>query len=252
MTNGRVSEIVVTDGNMLESFRSAGNFTQNFGKNVVLKTVGTITECSPIFYNNNTIETLYFSCGSIGDVQLSERSNTLNFAIIKAEHIDGKLSYKRLIINSTNLRSMVIECPYVTGAIIPCTNCGTKELYLKAEDAIWHIAGAENKIAYIYIAYFTNDKTKSVVFRKYGTVQNPPTDLEIQKEWCKPLNISEVTNLTEENMINHILKRLKQDEEMCGSGVTITLGATNLAKLTSEEAVTLLDSLTNIYGYTFA
>ena len=53
-------------------------------------------------------------------------------------------------------------------------------------------------------------------------------------------------------MIKHILKRLKQDEEMCGSGITITLGATNLAKLTSEEAVAILDSLTNTYGYTFA
>lgn len=58
--------------------------------------------------------------------------------------------------------------------------------------------------------------------------------------------------LLEENMVNHILKRLKQDEEMCGSGVTIALGATNLAKLTSEESVELLDSLTNTYGYTFA
>lgn len=253
MTNGRVSEIVVTDGNMLESFRSAGKFTQNFGKNVVLKTVGTITECSPIFYDNNTIETLYLSCESIVNVTLSERSNFLNFAIIKAEYMDSQTGFKHLITNSSNLRAMVVECPYIVNGVMPCgIQCGTKELYLKVEDAAFRIAGGGNQIAYIYITYFTNDKTKSVVFKRYGTVQNPPTDLEIQKEWCKPLNISEVTDLTEENMINHILKRLKQDEDMCGSGVTITLGATNLAKLTSEEAVALLDSLTNTYGYTFA
>ena len=69
---------------------------------------------------------------------------------------------------------------------------------------------------------------------------------------CQNININKFNAVTEDNMINHILKRLKQDEEMCGSGVTITLGATNLAKLTSEEAVALLDSLTNTYGYTFA
>ena len=53
-------------------------------------------------------------------------------------------------------------------------------------------------------------------------------------------------------MYVHILQRLKQDEPDCGNGVTITLGETNLAKLTSAESVALLDSLTNVYGYTFA
>lgn len=79
-------------------------------------------------------------------------------------------------------------------------------------------------------------------------------DKGLEPRWypCQNININGFNSVTEENMINHILKRLKQDEEMCGSGVTITLGATNLAKLTSEEAVALLDSLTNIYGYTFA
>lgn len=79
-------------------------------------------------------------------------------------------------------------------------------------------------------------------------------DKGLEPRWypCQNININGFNSVTEENMINHILKRLKQDEEMCGSGVTITLGATNLAKLTSEEAVALLDSLTNTYGYTFA
>ena len=78
------------------------------------------------------------------------------------------------------------------------------------------------------------------------------SDVRFQDGWCKNANVSLCKALTEENMYAHILQRLKQDEPDCGDGVTITLGSTNLAKLTSEESVQLLDDLTNIYGYTFA
>lgn len=76
----------------------------------------------------------------------------------------------------------------------------------------------------------------------------------LEPRWypCQNINVSGFPTLTEENMYAHILQRLKQDEPDCGDGVTITLGSTNLAKLTSEESVQLLDDLTNIYGYTFA
>ena len=53
-------------------------------------------------------------------------------------------------------------------------------------------------------------------------------------------------------MYAHILQRLKQDEAGCGSGVTITLGSTNLEKLTNQESQDLLASLRGTYGYTFA
>lgn len=76
--------------------------------------------------------------------------------------------------------------------------------------------------------------------------------MELQDGWCKPLDCHYLLKLTEANMYVHILQRLKQDEPDCGNGVTITLGETNLAKLTSAESVALLDSLTNVYGYTFA
>ena len=95
------------------------------------------------------------------------------------------------------------------------------------------------------------DKTQTIMLHSYY-INSAITDIEIGEGACQNLDISLFTAITEDNMVNHILKKLKQDEELCGSGVTITLGATNLAKLTSEEAVALLDSLTNIYGYTFA
>ena len=54
-------------------------------------------------------------------------------------------------------------------------------------------------------------------------------------------------------MYNHILLRLKQDEPMCGDGVTITLGTTNIEKLEAvEEYNTKLTELEDTYGYTFA
>ena len=62
----------------------------------------------------------------------------------------------------------------------------------------------------------------------------------------------DISGLTEENMIEHIFKRLKQDEANCGSGVTISIGTTLLNKITSAEGVALLTSLRNTYGYTIA
>ena len=97
-------------------------------------------------------------------------------------------------------------------------------------------------------------RSRRLIFFNYNNIAPniSVTDIEIRDGACQKIDLSSFDALTEESMVNHILKKLKQDEELCGSGVTITLGATNLAKLTSEEAVALLDSLTNTYGYTFA
>ena len=78
-------------------------------------------------------------------------------------------------------------------------------------------------------------------------------DVEIGEGACQNLNLHGLTSQTAENMYNHILCRLKQDEPMCGEGVTITLGTTNLDKLEAVEEYNLkLTELTDIYGYTFA
>ena len=79
------------------------------------------------------------------------------------------------------------------------------------------------------------------------------TDIEIRDGACQSLTFQNFTGLTAENMYNHILCRLKQDEPNCGSGVTITLGSTNIAKLEAvEEYNTKLTELEDTYGYTFA
>lgn len=111
---------------------------------------------------------------------------------------------------------------------------------------------SNNYQTYLYLGC-KGDKTDTIrLLANENALNSSLKDLEIRDGACQNITLIHCNGLTEDNMINHILKRLKQDEELCGSGITITLGATNLEKLTSEEAVALLDSLTNIYGYTFA
>lgn len=83
--------------------------------------------------------------------------------------------------------------------------------------------------------------------------QSSLVDFEISEGACMNITLGGFPNLTAENMYNHILCRLKQDEPNCGSGVTITLGSTNIAKLEAvDEYNTKLTELEDTYGYTFA
>lgn len=89
--------------------------------------------------------------------------------------------------------------------------------------------------------------------RIWSYTVNNITDFEIVDGACMSITLQGFDNLTAENMYNHILCRLKQDEPMCGEGVTITLGTTNLDKLEAVEEYNLkLTELTDTYGYTFA
>jgi hypothetical protein len=268
-SNTLISEIVVTDGNMLKSFNSNG-YSHRLVGNITIKN---IDEQSGV---------LIFAIGN------SEKVFVQNL-YIKANKIVSPL------ISATNsnympsIYSIRIECEELNSGIYPDIvryNNALKELYIKARKINTNFINASNTpvlfspdfiiiegteectitgsnyndtynsttLKYMYIGYDTNDKSKSVTLNSSRLLYLE--DIELQDGWCKPFAVLPINNnlpsLTEENMINHILKRLKQDEEMCGSGVTITLGSTNLARLTSEEAVALLDSLTNTYGYTFA
>ena len=94
---------------------------------------------------------------------------------------------------------------------------------------------------------------KNELVRVWSYVVNSVTDFEIADGACMSISLSGFDNLTAENMYNHILLRLKQDEAGCGSGVTITLGSTNIAKLEAvDEYNTKLTELEDTYGYTFA
>ena len=106
---------------------------------------------------------------------------------------------------------------------------------------------------YIYIGC-KGKKTETIRFwaSEYG-VNGSVKDVEIREGACQNLTLQNLNGLTAENMYNHILLRLKQDEPLCGSGVTITLGSTNIAKLEAvEEYNDKLTELEDTYGYTFA
>lgn len=111
-------------------------------------------------------------------------------------------------------------------------------------------------IHYIYIGCM-GEKTDTISIQSYGQNRSEVNNIiiELRDGACQNLSFEpqvNVVTLTEDNICTYILKKLKQDEPLCGDGVTITFGAANLANLTSDESIELLDKLTNIYGYTFA
>ena len=250
--NANLSSLVVTDGNKLDDFNSNAYTTQIKGETVIR--VGEIQ--NRLLYNYNGYN-LVLMCDSLPSGKYFINSLSSNCDLyIKAERINGIIMGNNLNSRTANL---TIDCPYIYGAyqdgIINNGGGGftLKNVTIKTEYAQMNYWSDFNTEKFTLL-YITNDKTQGVSLT-FGTSTSKHTkceDIELQEGWCKPLSVSTAPNLTEENMINHILKRLKQDEELCGSGVTMTLGSTNLARLTSEEAVALLDRLTNIYGYTFA
>lgn len=274
LTNSRCSQITVPDGNQLESI-DYGSYSQNFGRSIVIRNINklssklggnsTVVELvylqgNELDFNNGTyplailpyyenLNTLLLSFKNIGLAGITAAGN--NFKNLKQIIIDGIENCSgRLSIGGSR---DVYEYPSYLPALRNIYIINTEELVLR-----WSIISDETfptNFTYIYIGYKTNDKTKSIGFNT-GPYKNKAwiyiQDAELQNGWCKPLDIQYFTALTETNIYSHILQRLKQDEPNCGDGVTITLGATNLAKLTSQESQDLLASLRGTYGYTFA
>lgn len=105
-------------------------------------------------------------------------------------------------------------------------------------------------LEYIYVGYTTNDRTLTVNLN--GATAPLLTDIELKDGYCKNLTCSSYTALTAENIVAHILNRLGVnqaylDEPTNANKLTITLGATNLAKLTDEEKQIAIDK-----GFTLA
>lgn len=250
LVNGRISDIVVADGDYLVGFNS-GTYTQNWGKNVILRNIGTITGRM----SSNITSFGYLDCDTIA-------GNVFTDTTVKVVYLQpksGVLTVNGNIGINAYIDTMLFNAKKITST--STTNASTRIknfIFFGLEETQFSKYGlgtGNSNQRYIYVGYDTNDKTKSVSFYFWAGDANIQ-DVELQNGWCKPITISRLTGIIENgttnNITEHILKRLKQDEPLCGDGVTITLGATNLAKLTSEESVELLDQLTSIYGYTFA
>ena len=159
-----------------------------------------------------------------------------------------------------------LHCPYIETTDMSNNSAPplrVKRMYFEGyKKGQFRIAGSSswsNSITqYLYIGC-KGEKTDLIRFWSYddgGNYKNHApnlVDVEIPSGACQNLNLHGLTSQTPENMYNHILCRLKQDEPMCGEGVTITLGTTNLDKLEAVEEYNLkLTELTDTYGYTFA
>lgn len=270
LVDGRVSEIVVPDGNSVNSLQL--NKKQNFNKRTCIRNIK--EQSGIVIYDNTNIEQLYIETetlknGAVIFVPVTSPSN-LNTIILKANKIDAGnaylfgYNYNKLI---PNLTTIIIQGVQECSGVLRFDDGTSDAPYMNATNLkglmfidIEELNYMQSRLSiirfpnfhHIYIGYKINNKGKSVSISENNNSDVKITDLELQDGWCKPLDLHFLPQLTEANMYAHILQRLKQDEPDCGDGVTITLGATNLAKLTSAESVQLLDDLTNIYGYTFA
>lgn len=106
-----------------------------------------------------------------------------------------------------------------------------------------------NKLHYIYVGYSDNDRTKSVYI---GNYQCPIDDVELKDGYLKNINVSTCTSLTHDNIMENIINRLGVNQDwldnpIAANKLTLTIGSTNLNKLTSEEKQIAIDK-----GWTLA
>lgn len=265
--NGRCSKIVVPDGNELRNI--SGQYTQQWDKMVVLKNIGSLSGSA--LWQPTNVEFIYaqikeLNGGTIVDAAATDSSGTnIKSVIFNIENAisgylfgggNGRTTFNQvteIILKAEG--DVTITKQY--NSQVPFNSL--KEFVVYAEGLVIRSQMAITKFpasGRMVLNYITNDKSKMIrLYSHAGSTLNVflyMTDCELKDGWCKPVNIALMEGLTEANMYAHILQHLKQDEPDCGSGVTITLGSTNLAKLTSEESQELLALLRGTYGYTFA
>lgn len=99
-----------------------------------------------------------------------------------------------------------------------------------------------SKLEYLYLGYDTNDRNNSILIQP-NTTPNL-TDIELKEGYLKPLDVADCKALTADNIVNHIFAKLGINT---GDPITLTLGSTNLAKLTDEQKQIAIDK-----GWTLA
>lgn len=253
LANSRVSDVIVPDGNELVLYKG-GSYTSNWSPKQVIRNIKEVT--AKQFYPNDNIDSIYleadilssaildFPIGSLSRLaSLIIKANTITNAGIWSQY-EGRLNSFPYL--ATLIIDGVQECE--TGFSICNYPSNDKYGYINAPilRTIYFTNCEELKLAFniyvhsncpelhsLFFGYKTNDRTKSFVVTYAINKASQFTDVELLNGWCKPLNVSELTSLTAENIVNHILNRLGDNSGQ--SSLTITLGATNLAKLTAEE-----------------
>lgn len=257
----RTSKIIVTDGNELKSITCGSNANIfQFDRNLILRNIteqrGMIVPASLREYDSFYLEAKGDILG--GGHTFSNTSNVKASVTIKADNISGftggwvLLNVQSSWTGHQPFSQVVIEAKTINGSIIHGMSNGysAEKLYLLGVESGNMSCYQSARVKYGYLEG-VGEKSDLISIRRTNPFYFD--DFELNNGFCQNLNISDCIGYLDESMIfNHILLKLKQDEAGCGSGVTITLGATNLAKLTSQESQDLLASLRGTYGYTFA
>lgn len=122
-----------------------------------------------------------------------------------------------------------------TVAFLSNTFIGNSEIRLPVIEVLTGLFSGEGTVhghAGVKKIYIGCRGTRSqLILINYGTTNCD--DIEIGDGALQPINISSATGLTRENIVNHILAKLGDNTGQ--SALTLTLGATNLAKLTDED-----------------
>lgn len=243
---GNISEIVVPDGNTLDGF-IAGEQQQDWGTVV---TVRNLNSTGYLIFDALNARKVYAKLNDnfSGDLFVAKTMTTYNLQCIIVE---GKKFSSGAILKCVNTGNGN-TLQYLSDVVIKGIDDGTlyihklngvtarfpslnRVLIFDAEGGTigfhnYNANYAPANLTYVYIGFATNDRSKSITLS--DNCWKNVTDLEIKNGWCKPLNISVCGNLTEENMVAHILNRLGTNT---GSAITITLGSTNLGRLTADE-----------------
>ena len=111
-----------------------------------------------------------------------------------------------------------------------------RQIYLdNYEKGVYRVGGSASygnpHTTYIYCGC-KGKPTDTIRFWHYYE-QTQLTDFEIRQGARQPIELSNLTGLTAENIVNHIFEKLADNSD--GNPITINIGSTNLAKLTDEQ-----------------
>lgn len=260
VVKGRVSDVVVTDGNILDGF--VGDFEQDWSKHLVIKNI----KSAPRLYNPNS-QSIYISADDI--------SNSIDFnakgasTSIILEHKRDDILISRVITawqnNATNIPYLLIKGGKTASTIfvgnnnsingivilkdievmLP-NNYGTalirraKKIYLMSLEKTSSILNESYLVSipdilkYLYLGYKTNDRSLPINFRVEGTITDPAFYIELKNGYKKNCNISGLSSvLTAENIALYLLDKLADNtgEET----LTLTIGPDNLNRILADE-----------------
>ena len=216
------------------------------------------TNSSTIIYNNSSLTSLSLpslttctgnlvsSASSL--TSLSLPSLTTCGAILSGSmyslrslSVPNLIQCERLCNIYTNIKSLsVIDFPQLksfTGGQPFMSQTGDIQLInlpkIEALSGIFMTMDNNKKVGRIYLGckgtralYIQTDSNNGSTYSQY-------VDIEIGDGALQPISLYRFTGLTRENIVNHILVKLGDNTGQ--SALTLTLGATNLAKLTDED-----------------